>query len=158
MKVTLFLLFFIGSANVGVTQHSQTQISPQKATRLQVIISAPFGMDRDYLVTPDSLIIDFKTIEGHAHYSKVLTNSEHEDLLSSFSKIYLSNVKPSYKPKTINVSDAASYNISISKGKIIKTTNVYCVRWEPLYTFSKKLDRLLPHNYKINYTSSYFYK
>jgi len=157
MRTALLPLLLI-VVSPAIAQHLTVSVAPEKVTQLQLFVSVPFGMDREYLVTPDSLLINIKTIEGHIHFAKALTSSEHEILLSSFSKIYLSSIKSSYRPRATGVADAAIYNITLVKGKTTKKTSVCFVRWEPLYVFSKKLNRLLPADFKINYTTTYFYK
>ena len=154
MKAHFLLFPFTGSIGALI----QPQLTPAKVTLLRVEAHA-FGETQDFTVTNDSILVDKRTItengDKRIHYARAVTSQEHDDLLSSFNNVYLSSLKTSYEVNDA-LTDDMTFDLFIHKGETVKYVRIYKYKLAPLYTFSKKLNRLLPPSFRIEYTDGYF--
>lgn len=135
------------------------QSPPAKVTLLRVEGSA-FGEEEVFTITADSVLVDkvFLLEDGdqRRHYRRALTSQQHDDLLSSFNSIYLSQLKSNYERRGAQ-SHMMSYAVFIHKGEAVKHMSIYGYKLTPFYVFSQKLNRLLPHAFQLDsYNGSYF--
>jgi hypothetical protein len=137
---------------------AQPQHAPAKVTMLRVEGHA-FGENHRFTVTADSVLVDkIVSAEGGKHrtrYALALMPAQHDDLLSSFNRIYLSTLKPAYEGLN-TPTDGMTFGLFIHKGEVVKYVEVYRYKLTPLYVFSQKLNHLLPHAFQLDYNGSYF--
>ena len=150
-----FLLFLFADSIAALAQSKSV---PAKVTLLRVEASA-FGDEQKFTVTQDSVIVEKRMItdsgDERNHFARAITSSERKDLFLSFDNVYLSTFKASYEANDAPTDDMA-FNLFIHKGESVKQISIYRYKLTPFYTFSKKLNRLLPISFRIEYTDDYF--
>lgn len=157
MKLIICFCTFLSGVLPAVVQQTLPHAKPQKVTELKISESS-FAQERHYIVTVDSLLVNFtmnaETGPIHSHFARFLSKIERDNLLSSFDKMYLSELKSYYEGHT-DVDHDWTYGISINKNNFIKSTTLFKYKLQPFYVFCKKLNVLLPTSFRISYNDSY---
>jgi len=156
MKASFFLL--VGITQLALAQQQASHPKPEKVTLLRVEASS-LGYRQKVRVTADSLIVDEQVHSEpaqHTRYARALTAEEHDNLLAPFNRVYLSSLKSSYEGSNAP-DDAMTFELFIQKGEKTKDIRIYMYKLLPMYTFSTRLNLLLPPRYHIGYNKQFTY-
>jgi len=111
--------------------------------------------DNKYVITTDSIIINYSVIKRPARFAKEVTEGHARSICSSLEKVDMKNMKESYVDNHAP-DDMPEYDFRIIRNDETKEFHIYQVKLDEIFNLVAEINKILPKEHRVGYDKEYF--